>query len=197
MNLAKDVFLLSFGLMGMNAVDLFECTDYEGGYLNYNRTKTKNRRADAARMVVKVHPDLMPLFEKYRDKTGKRVFCFYQYYSEANTFSAAINKGLKKIGEKIGIADFEFYAARHTWATLATNKVGIAKDLVHEALNHVDDKMRITNIYIEKDWRRIDDANKQMLEYVGFSKVNIKEEIYQRKFNKHLPKREHPIFSEE
>jgi integrase len=184
-NLAKDIFLLSFGLMGMNAADLFSCTKIDANKLTYNREKTKNRRADAALMIANIQPEIIPLVEKYRDKTGERVFCFHKYYSNANTFTFALNKGLKMIGEKMGIYDLEFYAARHTWATLATNKVKIEKSLVHEALNHVNEKMKVTDIYIEKDWERINNANKKVINYVKLmlTKESVKETRYQKKFN--------------
>ena len=74
------------------------------------------------------------LVEKYRDPSGKRVFRFYQMYSTPSCFTAALNKGLKQIGEVIGVDDLEFYAARHTWATLAANEAGIDKYTVHAAL---------------------------------------------------------------
>lgn len=48
---------------------------------------------------------------------------------------------------------FEYYAARHSWATLAVNKVGIDKYTVHAALNHIDEAMRVTDIYIERTSR--------------------------------------------
>jgi hypothetical protein len=185
MNLAKDIFILSFGLIGMNAVDLYNCTRFEDGKIIYNRTKTKNRRTDRALMLVTVQPEIMPLFEKYRDVTGKRVFCFYKHYSSVSSFAYAINKGLKKIGKLLNIDDLEFYAARHTWATLATNKAAIEKLLVHEALNHVDDNMKVTDIYVEKDWERINNANKKVLNFVGIklNKESVTETRYERKFN--------------
>lgn len=42
--LARDTFILSFCLMGMNSVDLFSATNYKNGFIKYNRTKTKDRR---------------------------------------------------------------------------------------------------------------------------------------------------------
>lgn len=169
--LARDMFLLSFGLIGMNSVDLYNCTQIEGNRIIYQRTKTRNRRADHATISIKVEPCVMPLLEKYRDKTGKRVFNFYQRYSDSHTFNANINKGLKKIGamHEVSIADLEFYAARHTWATLARNKAGIDKATIHEALNHVDEQMRITDIYIDRDYSKQDEANKTLLELVRFT----------------------------
>lgn len=108
--------------------------------------------------------------DKYRDKTGKRVFNFYQRYADHNVFNANVNKGLKIIGkmENVAIDDLEFYAARHTWATLARNKANIDKATIHEALNHVDEQMRITDIYIDKDYSKQDEANKKVLALVEF-----------------------------
>ena len=168
--LARDVFLLSFGLIGMNSVDLFRCTQYKDGRITYQRSKTRGRRADFAQISIKVEPCVQPLLERYRDKTGERVFNFYQRYASYRTFNTALNKGLKEIGrlEAVGEDDLEFYAARHTWATLARNKAGIDKETIHEALNHVDESMRITDIYIDRDYSAQDAANKKVLELVKF-----------------------------
>ena len=77
MNLARDVFALSFYLIGMNTVDLFNCDCIADGRITYQRTKTKNRRDDKAEISVKIEPEAMPLIEKYMDKTRRRVFKFY------------------------------------------------------------------------------------------------------------------------
>ena len=165
-NLAKDCFLLSFCLMGINSVDLFNATEYDGKVLTYYRTKTKGRRMDKAKMVVDVPKMLQPLFDKYKDMTGKRIFNFYQSYVNEKAFNKAINKGLKEIGDILGIDDLEYYAARHSWATIALNKVGISKYVVHEALNHIDESMRVTDIYIERDFSNENSANAKVIKYV-------------------------------
>lgn len=92
----------------------------------------------------------MPLIEKYRDKTGRRVFKFYKMYASKDCLNTAVNKGLKKIGGILGIDDLEFYAARHSWATIARNDLRINKYVVHEALNHVDDAMKVTRYVFRK-----------------------------------------------
>ena len=63
-DLALDCFKLSFCLLGMNSADLYNATDYNGEYITYCRTKTKDRRNDQAKMAVRVHPIIM---EKPRD----------------------------------------------------------------------------------------------------------------------------------
>ena len=165
-NLAKDCFLLSFCMIGINSVDLFNATEYDGKVLTYYRTKTKGRRMDKAKMMVEVPKMLQPLFNRYKDITGKRIFNFYQSYVNEKAFNKAINKGLKEIGDILGIDDLEYYAARHSWATIALNKVGISKYVVHEALNHIDESMRVTDIYIERDFSNENRANAKVIKYV-------------------------------
>lgn len=165
-NLAKDCFILSFGLIGMNSADLYSCEDIKEDVITYFRAKTSARRNDKAKMKVKVMEVIKPLVEKYRDRTGKRVFNFYQHYSTADAFNKAINYGLKQIGGILQIEDLEYYAARHSWATLAVNKVGIDKYTVHAALNHIDEAMKVTDIYIERDFEVENEANRKVLEYV-------------------------------
>lgn len=174
-NLAKDIFLLSFFLMGMNAADLYTCDRFRDGVITYYRQKTRGRRADRAEMRVRVQPEAMPLFEKYRDPSGERVFRFHRMYSTVNVFSDALNKGLKRIGALIGEDDLEFYAARHTWATVAINEVGIDKYTVHEALDHVIEEMRVTDTYIRRSWERLAQANRKVIEYVSLDYGTVKE----------------------
>lgn len=165
-NLAKDCFILSFCLIGMNSADLYNCDELKDNIITYYRTKTKDRRQDKAKMQIHVPTMIMPLMQKYKDFTGKRVFNFYHLYSSANNFNKAINAGLKEIGKKLRIEDLEYYAARHSWATLAVNKVGINKYTAHAALNHIDEAMKVTDIYIERDFSLENEANRKVLEYV-------------------------------
>lgn len=124
-NLAKDCFILSFCLMGINSADLYNATEMEGNTIVYNRTKTKDRRLDKAQMKVDIPKLVLPLVEKYKDKTGKRLFNFYQYYADEKGFNKAINYGLKEIGTILEIDDLEYYAARHSWATIALKRSSI------------------------------------------------------------------------
>ena len=165
-NLAKDCFILSFCLMGMNSADLYNAEEREGNTIIYYRTKTRNRRADNALMKVNIPKMLMPLMEKYKDKTGKRIFNFYQNYADIASLNRSINIGLKEIGAKLKIDALQYYAARHSWATIAVNKVGIDKYTVHSALNHVDDVMKVTDIYIERDFVNENKANRKVVKYV-------------------------------
>lgn len=170
-NLAKDCFILSFALVGMNSADMFYSGLPKKNIVIYNREKTEGRRDDGAEMHVRIERCIAKLIDKYKD--DNKLFRFHRHYSNHATFNAAINKGLKRIGKLIGVDDLEFYAARHSWATIArSSAVGIDKYTVHEGLNHASNKdMKVTDIYIDKDWTVIWEANKKVLALFDWSNI--------------------------
>ena len=60
----------------------------------------------------------------------------------------------------------DFYSARHSWATIARNELGIDKGTVSDALNHIDEDMAITDRYIKRDFANINKANRKVADYV-------------------------------
>lgn len=192
-DLARDCFLLSFGLAGMNAADLLTCPaqSLDGNVIIYNRQKTASRREDEAEMHIRIEPQIAPLVAKYKDPTGRRLFRFYLHYRDGNTFNGALNQGLKRIDAALRAIDdtdqhqdntsnedrqlpehITFYAARHSWATIArSSALKIDKYTVHEGLNHVDTSMKITDRYIDRDWSVIWQANAAVIGLLDWTKV--------------------------
>ena len=167
--LAKDVFILSFCLVGMNCIDLFnlEPEEYKNGRFTYNRTKTEGRRTYLALISIKIEPEIMPYIEKYKDTAGKRIFGFHTRYANSQGFVSAMDKALKNVAKALNIdVPLSTYYARHSWATIARNKCKISKSGVDECLNHVDPNGKMADIYIEKDLSFIDEANRKVLDYV-------------------------------
>jgi integrase len=161
--LARDCFMLSFYLCGMNSVDLYRCEEMlEGGVIRYYRAKVTGRRDDRAEMRVRVEPEALPLVEKYAGKQPQRLLSFCEYSTSQN-FNAALNRGLKVVGEAAGVADLSFYYARHSWATIAANVCGIPVDTVDECLAHADSRLS-KKAYIKKDWTKIYSANRMVLD---------------------------------
>ncbi|MCL2028487.1 MAG: site-specific integrase [Bacteroidales bacterium] len=167
--LGRDMFLLSFLLVGINSADLYHCTELSDDILTYNRLKVKDRRDDDGEMQVRIEPAALPFFEKYKNKNKfkKEVFCFCNMYADGSNFNKAVNKGLKIIAEKIGVekTEFSYYSARRSWSTIARNIAKIDKYTVHEALNHVDRDMKITDGYIDKDFSHIWRANSKVIKF--------------------------------
>ena len=163
-DLALDCFRLSFCLMGMNSADLFNATEIDGNTIVYDRMKTKDRRRDKAEIQVEITDYIKPLIEKYKGK--ERVFNFYERFATMESFNRAINIGLKDIGKEIGIERLQFYAARHSMATIAYNCVHVPKYIVDEMLNHVNGSLRMVDVYVKRDFTQINEANTKLLEFI-------------------------------
>jgi site-specific recombinase XerD len=159
--LARDLFMLSFYLIGMNLADIYSCEKLEDGAITYYRQKTRDRRADRAEMCVIVQEEARPLVEKYRGR--ERVFNIARLGTQKQARSA-ISYGLKRIAKALGFDDtFSFYSARHSWATIAANDAGVDVYTVHLALLH-SSPIPITELYIKRDFSKVNEANRKVLD---------------------------------
>jgi integrase len=73
-----------------------------------------------------------------------------------------VNKHLKRWCEANDIEPFTFYAARHTWASLA-RKQGVDKSTIDDCLGHKG-TFQVTDIYAERAWGLMQEANRKVLD---------------------------------
>ena len=92
------------------------------------------------------------------------LFSFSQRYTTFSSFSRAVNIGLAAYRRMLDLScPLTLYTARHTWATIAASSlVGIDKATINECLCHVDNEMKVTDIYITRDWTRLWEANRRV-----------------------------------
>lgn len=159
--IALDAFIISFGLMGANMVDLYYAIPFDGLWI-YNRQKTMSRRQDKAEMRVEIPAEVRPYIERLQDR--RRAWwlsVLHEFGKDANYCTARVNRNLKRWCKANGVQEFTFYAARHTWATLA-RKAGIEKATIDDCLAHKGDFL-MADIYAEKSWDLIWEANRKVL----------------------------------
>lgn len=155
--IGRDMFMLSFYMLGMNAVDIYEFTGIVKGRASYSRSKTKEKRSDNAYISVHVPEPAKVLFAKY--KPG----LLQKRYSKVEQFRKAVALGLTSLAARLEVDKFGFYDARHTVATEARNTLGYSVADVGEALNHKRAESRITDKYIKKDWRLLDEIQERVI----------------------------------
>ena len=169
---ARDLFMLSFYLCGMNAVDLHQLPADESlaERINYNRSKTRSRRRDKAFISVNIPDVAIPLYLKYAGKLQLR-------YSTHNTLDRALSTGMRKIGEITKIPDLEFYDARHAVGDWARNICRFSKDDVALTLNHKDQSKTVTDTYISKNWDIIDEVQEAVIRLIPLQTEKFKEVV--------------------
>lgn len=148
---ARDIFMASFYLIGINISDLYDLKRDERA--RYYRHKT------GAFVDIELQPETKELCKKYSD--NERMFSFYKRYTASQSFTSMINLNLKTIGKSIGVPDLIMYHARHTWATLAA-MLDIEEKTIAKALSH--SYKNTTSRYARFDFRKVDEANRKVLD---------------------------------
>lgn len=148
---ARDVFMSSFYLIGINISDLYDLK--KDSRTRYYRHKT------GAFVDIDLQPEAKELIDIYFDE--ERMFNFYKRYTSTNSFKSQINKHLKEIGKCIGVPNLIMYHARHTWATLAA-MIDIEEKTIAKALSH--SYKNTTSRYARFDFRKVDEANRKVLD---------------------------------
>lgn len=159
---ALDIFILSFGTMGANMADLYNTPSFRGDTWIYNRQKTTTRRADRAEMRVTIQPELLPFVARLSGRGSHWLNVLQDYAAGKDWCTRRVNRYLKKWCETNGVPVFTFYAARHTWASLA-RKAGVEKATIDECLAHKG-SFDIADIYAERDWEGMQKANRKVLD---------------------------------
>lgn len=161
-----DIFKLSFYLLGINIVDLCHLKRVKCGRIEYKRAKTHRLYS------VKVEREALEIIERY--KGDKWLLNILDGYADYRQYARRLNDGLQSIGKvEIGKqgrkyitplhADLTTYWARHTWATIAAS-LDIPKETIAAALGHGGNT--VTDIYIDFDQRKVDEANRRVMDWV-------------------------------
>jgi site-specific recombinase XerD len=164
----RDLFMLTFYLIGINSIDLFNLKTITKGRIEYYRAKTKKLYS------IEVLPPAMDIINKYKGE--KYLLNILDNYKDYKDFSKRMNRNLKEIGEikRVGLGgkkirnplfpDITIYHARHSWATIAS-ELDIPKETISAALGH-EIGSKITGIYINFDMKKVDEANRKVMNYL-------------------------------
>ena len=164
--LAKDVFFLSLFTLGMNAIDMMRCPPPSSGRITYRRSKVAGVKGARATISVKVIAEVAEIMQRY-GSDGELAFDFASRYATVQDFRKAVNIGLASIYRSLDIAPITFYYARHAFAEIAHQHLGIPIDDVAKCLNHSSQTKSVTFRYAGRDYTRIDDIQRQVADFVA------------------------------
>lgn len=151
---ARDMFFLSFYLIGINMADLYDLQVVRDGRVEYKRHKTGTLYS------VAVPPEAAAILAKYKGE-GKLVDT--GRFTSSGTFCTCVTRYLRQLHPELTT-----YYARHTWATLAA-ELDIPIETISHALGHKIGSP-VTAIYVAYNQRKIDEANRRVIDYLNSDK---------------------------
>ena len=166
-----DMFKLTFMLCGINKADLCALKEIVDGRVEYYRAKTGRFYS------VKVEPEALEIINRYRG--CGQLLDMMDRYKSSTYFGQHLNRALQRIGavERRGRGGKKYfeplcpgittYWARHSWATIAAS-LDIPKETIAAGLGHGGNT--VTDIYIDFDRRKVDEANRRVLDWVLYGK---------------------------
>lgn len=166
LELARDIFLLSFMLRGMSFIDMafLKKSDLRNGYIIYRRRKTGQQ------LMVAWTKDMQHILDKYPENNTPYLLPILsnpnakELYHYRN-MGYKVNHNLKLIALRLGIEiPLTMYVARHSWASAAQSK-GIPLSVISKGMGH--DSEKTTRIYLASlDTTLIDRANALILKSI-------------------------------
>lgn len=169
-NMARDVFMMLFYLMGINIGDFFRLKGEIRGRIEYERSKTNTiEDNEHFPLSIKIEPELRLLINKYSQDSF--LSYFHNRYSCEYNFMKAVNTGLKAISKELELnIPLSTNWARHTWASIARNRAGVNKADIDFCLGHVNNDYKMADIYIETDYTICDESNRKVLDLLKKNK---------------------------
>lgn len=154
-----DCFLLMFYLLGINGIDLLLAKKEQviDGRLEYKREKTGTLYS------VKLEPEALEIINRYKGK--KHLLSFCDSRKSYRTFMDKMNKCMKQL-----IPGCTSYYARHSVASIAA-ELDIPIDTIARMLGHTDPTRKITLIYVDFNQKKVDEANRKVIDYVLYNKT--------------------------
>ena len=137
--------------------------------MEYYRSKTNKFYS------IKVEPEAAEIIDRYRGEDW--LLDIMDRYQNHKDYMHRLNENLQKMGsvELVGKSGKKIYTpkfdgittywARHTWATIAAS-LDIPKETIAAALGHGGNT--VTDIYIDFDRRKVDEANRRVIDWVMY-----------------------------
>lgn len=167
--LAKDIFLFSYFMAGINFKDiaLLKYCDIQNGRIYYTRGKTGKI------MNCKLNEEAKKIISKYDRESTTEDYIFpilnrnihnteRQILNRVHKALGHINACLQQLSKELGLQiPLTTYVARHTYATVL-KRSGVNIALISESLGHSD--ISTTQIYLDSfENSQIDEAMKNLL----------------------------------
>ena len=159
--MARDIFMLTYYLGGINLRDLMEYDFTKGNCMRYIRHKTRNSKKNENEIAFTIQPEAQTIIERYISENGKLVFGKYESYEKVYSL---VFRHIGKVTDLAGInRKVSYYSARKTFAQQGYD-IGIEIEKIEYCIGHsmknnrpIFNYIRIMQEHADKVFREIFD----------------------------------------
>lgn len=113
---ARDIFMLSYYLGGINLIDLLDI-DFRGvSVLEYTRHKSRNMKLSDKRISFTLQPEAKELINKWMNRNTGRLDFGYKF--SYKNFLAYVTRSIKSLAKDLNLPDYKkvcYYSARKSF----------------------------------------------------------------------------------
>lgn len=165
LHVARDLFMLSFYLGGINLADLLAIDFRNTDVISYIRRKARNLKQGEQRIVIAIPEAAKPIIKEWMNRnTGKLDFGYKFTYSN---FYRYLTRSLNLLGERLNITQkVVYYSARKSFAQFAS-ELGIPDGVIDYCLGHSDKSKGIIRYYTKVKQRQAEIAINRVIDYTN------------------------------
>ncbi len=159
--MARDIFMLTYYLGGINLRDLMEYNFKNQNSMRYVRHKTRNSKTSENEIAFTIQPEAQVIIDNYISDNGKLVFGRYSSYEKVYSL---VFRHIYKVANLAGVnRKVSYYSARKTFAQHGYN-MGIEIEKIEYCIGHsmknnrpIFNYIRIMQEHADKVFRAIFD----------------------------------------
>lgn len=170
---ARDLFMLSYYLGGINLIDLLAYDFRDKTVMEYIRTKTRNKKKANRTVSFSIPEEAFPIIRQYMNrKTGRLDFGTHGSY---DTTKNIVTRDIKRIAEKAGVKDWRrccYYTARKSFAQHGFD-LGISLEVLEYCIGQSMKSDRPIFNYLKIMRRHADEAIRTILDALKGAGVSV------------------------
>lgn len=160
--MARDIFMLTYYLGGINLRDLMEYDFRNQKLMRYVRHKTRNSKKGKGEIVFSIQPEAQVIIDRYMSDSGKLVFGKHSTYEKVYSL---VFRHIYKVAKLAGVnRKVSYYSARKTFAQHGYD-IGIEIEKIEYCIGHsmksnrpIFNYVRIMQEHADKVFRAILDG---------------------------------------
>ena len=161
---ARDVFMLSFYLGGMNLIDIMN-TRFVNDKVDYVRIKTRLKTEAEQHCLLPITEPAKMIINRWIDNKTKKLDFGYKF--SYHNFSRYVCRSLSTLADNLGIKEkVVFYSARKSFAQYAFD-LGIPDSIIDYCLAHSDNGRGVVRYYTKTRFKQAEIAINRVADYIN------------------------------